>query len=129
MSDHQRAPVPKGLTGRGRTLWRQLVDVFEFRPDELRILEQAGHVLNEIGQLERAVREHGLIVEGSKGQPRAHPLLVELRASRSLLARLLGQLGLPDEPEQATLPGVEVPASRERSTKARRAALARWGGR
>ncbi|MFC6238401.1 hypothetical protein [Longivirga aurantiaca] len=37
------------------------------------------------------------------GQVRAHPLLAELRASRTLVARLLSQIGLPGEGDEVAL--------------------------
>ena len=49
------------------------------------MLEQACRTADELDRLERAVRAlPSLVVEGSTGQPRSHPLLAEVRAHRLL---------------------------------------------
>jgi hypothetical protein len=72
---------------------------------------------DDIAALEAGLAEDGLWVAGSMGQPRLHPAVSELRQARVALARLLGDLPLPNEaqdPETA------------RAHRARRAANARW---
>jgi hypothetical protein len=67
----------------------------------------------------RAVRAlPDLVVTGSMGQPRMHPLLSELRAHRVLLERLTTALNLPDEWEESGL--------RPGQRHAQRAAQGRW---
>lgn len=56
-----------------------------------------------------------LLAKGSMGQDVAAPLVQELRAHRTALARLLLQLKLPDEGGDAA-----------RSSAARDLAMARW---
>ena len=51
---------------------------------------QVEHTLAEITGLEKALDGAEMVVTGSTGQPRAHPVLAELRAHRVLLLRLLG---------------------------------------
>jgi hypothetical protein len=77
-----RAPVtpprpPKGLSGDARRLWRQLwVDVAAFRA---------------------RVADDGPMIEGSKGQLVAHPLIAEIRKSLAQLETWAGYLALrPD---------------------------------
>ena len=60
----------------------------------------------------------GVTVEGSAGQRRAHPALIELRQEEITLGRLLSQLALPDETGEA------LPSLTE--ARARRAAETRW---
>lgn len=62
-----------------------------------------------------------LVVRGSMGQEREHPLLPEQRQQRALLTRTLAQLKLPD-----IEPGAEAVEAHRRSVAARRAALSRW---
>lgn len=52
------------------------------------LAEQIERYVQEIGEMEAAIERDGLTVPGSKGQPRAHPLLAELRAHRAELRRL-----------------------------------------
>lgn len=113
-------PTPKGLARTpGGRLWRDVATVYGLRPDELRILEDACRTLNETRRLERALSRSSVTVKGSKGQVRAHPLLAEIHHSRRLLAGLLKQLALPNEPDDEE----ESPAT----LQARKAANARWG--
>lgn len=51
---------------------------------------QVEHTLAEITGLEKALADAELVVTGSTGQPKGHPVLAELRAHRVLLLRLLG---------------------------------------
>lgn len=111
---------PPGLGPQGSCLWREISGGFELRVDELRVLEDACREVDLIERLEDALRDAPLVVTGSQGQPVASPLVQELRQHRSLVARLLAALKLPDEDEQADV--------RERSAQARHAAVVRWRG-
>ena len=82
------------------------------------LLEQACRVADTLALLEAGMKDADLIVTGSMGQQREHPLLSEARQQRALLGRFLAQLKLPDEDGLATT-----------SVKARRAAQARWAHR
>ena len=112
--------TPAGLGAGGRRLWSAVVGPFDLRPDELRILDDACREVDLVDRLEEAVAAAPLVVEGSRGQEAPHPLIPELRAHRLVLARLLKQLGLPDEP------GIAKTKTMARSTSARKAAAARW---
>lgn len=116
-------PVPpEGIVGAGLALWRQIVNVYDLRPDELRVLEDACGEAVLIDRLRRELDDGApLIVKGSMGQQVASPLLTEIRQHRGTLAQLLGRLHLPDDPNEVSS---DSPA--ERSVKARAAANARW---
>jgi hypothetical protein len=109
---------PRGLRSEGRELWKAVVEEFDLRPDELRLLRQAAATSDLIAAMEKEIGTD-LVVPGSKGQPVANPLLDQVQKHRMLLARLLGQLALPDDPSDRGL-------SAARSQSARKAALARW---
>lgn len=111
---------PKGLHDAGKTLWRRISGAYELREDEVTVLEQAARTADTIADLDAALVNAPLTVAGSAGQLREHPLLAEARQQRVLLARLLHQLKLP-EPDEVT-----TRRASERSTKARKAARARW---
>jgi hypothetical protein len=116
-------PVPpEGLGGPALTLWRQIVNVYDLRPDELRILEDACGEAMLIDRLKRELDGGApLIVLGSMRQQVASPLLTEIRQHRGTLGQLLARLHLPDDPHEVS---GDSPA--ERSVKARAAANARW---
>lgn len=117
MSTNQRPPrQPQGLELAGRRLWKSVVSAYQLRPDEVYVLESACKTADWIARLESAMQGEPLVVKGSMGQDREHPLLSEARQQRSLLARLLAQMKLP---EQGTV-------QETASTKARRAAASRW---
>lgn len=113
---------PADLGPQGGALWREIGGTFVLRVDELRVLEDACREVDLIERLEDALRGAPLVVTGSQGQPVANPLVQELRQHRSLVARLLAGLKLPDEE------GGELRAAQDRSAKARSAALVRWRG-
>lgn len=113
--------APQGLGERGARMWVDVSEAFELRVDELRVLEDACREIDLIDRMHCEQQDMPLTAKGSMGQVVAAPLLQELRAHRALLARLLGALRLPDDEEAQQYEG------RERSAKARTAALARWG--
>ncbi|MEY9489060.1 hypothetical protein RKD26_004854 [Streptomyces calvus] len=113
---------PEGLGPQGTCLWEEVSGAFVLRVDELRVLADACREVDLIERLEDALRDAPLVVTGSQGQPVASPLVQELRQHRSLVARLLAALKLPDEEDQ------EQHDARARSSQARHAALARWRG-
>jgi hypothetical protein len=113
---------PAGLRMHGKRLWEDVVAVYVLTPAELSVLTECCRTTDELNRLESAVRKlPELMVAGSTGQPKAHPLLEEVRRHRALLERLCAGLNLPDETQQIGLRGS--------SRHAQKAAAARWGRR
>ena len=109
--------TPANLGAKARALWTKLTTDYEFRADELRVLEDACREVDLIERMESELRGSAMVVKGSMGQPVAAPLVTEVRQHRATLARLLAGLKIPDESS----------TPEERSTAARNAANARWG--
>lgn len=114
------APTPDGLGSAGRKLWESIAGagLYEFRADELRVLDDACRTADIIAKLEDELGGQSLTVRGSQGQPVANPMLAELRQYRALLRGHLKALNLPDDDDGR--------AALARSTKARNAAEGRW---
>lgn len=89
--------TPPGLNVSGRRLYRQILSKYEFRPDEMVVLENACRVADTIARLDAALVDAPLVTVGVGGQDRIHPILVELRQQRIILASLLRQLQIPDD--------------------------------
>ena len=98
-------------------MWRNLTREFDFNSAEVSLLHQLCCTTDEIAELKTALTRTGPVVEGSKGQPRANPLLGELRNHRKLADQLVVALGLPIDGEQV---------GRRRSSQQKQAADARW---
>lgn len=113
---------PAGLGTPGTALWASVVEHFDLRPDEVRILTDACWEADLIDRLATGLEGEPLVIEGSKGTLVAHPLLSEVRQHRAVLASLMRQLKLPDD-------GNAAGAAGERSARARAAANARWAHR
>jgi phage terminase small subunit len=113
-------PAPADLSERGAAVWRETVEGLEFRADEVALLHEFCRTLDEVDALREAIREGGLTVAGSKGQPRPNPLLASLHASRALLIRLAQQLALPDLDEEQ--------GQSQTFKRAQHAAQTRWKG-
>ncbi len=102
---------PAGLGPTGRTYWTKVVADYVLNVDELVLLRQTCAVLDEIAAFDRRIAADGLVVVGSQGQPRPNPLVSQRRASRSLLARLVSQLGLPAADGGRVRTGLEARAA------------------
>jgi hypothetical protein len=110
---------PDGLEATGKQLWDSVVEVYALTPSETATLGEACRTADELDRLERAVRAlPDLMVTGSMGQLKPHPLLGEVRAHRQLLERLCVSLALPNTDQQE--------GSTAAQRHARRAAVARW---
>lgn len=111
----KKAPTaPTGLSPSGRRLWREIAGRYELRADEREILHQAARTADLVAELSVQVERDGVMVEGSRGQPRVHPALIELQKGRHLLASLLAKLDLPEDEESFA------------TQRARNAAESRW---
>ena len=110
-------PAPRDLAEAGKALWRSLTREFEFNSAELALLHELCCTTDEIADLKAALAATRPVVKGSKGQPRANPLLAELRQHRKLADQLVIALGLPVDGESV---------GRRRSAQAKQAADTRW---
>jgi hypothetical protein len=68
-------PTPRDLGEAGKLLWRDLTREFEFNSAELALLHQLCCTTDEIAELKTALKTTKAVVRGSRGQPRANPLL------------------------------------------------------
>lgn len=89
--------IPAGLSEPGSDLWRRLVAKYDFTPGELPIVAAACRQADDNAALEDLIERGGMITVGSTGQPRLSAAVTEVRQGRLALAKLLGQLALPDE--------------------------------
>lgn len=113
--------APAGLAVRGRRFWTTVTGSYELDVAELELLTEASRAMDDCEALHLVIGAEGRTVAGSRGQPRAHPALAELRATRVVLGRLLAQLELPD------VDGESLPSPVQ--ARGRRAARERWGDR
>lgn len=106
--------------GAGAKVWRSLVSEYQFRADELQILEDACREIDLVAQLDKALAAGDMLTAGSMGQPVVNPLVKEIGNHRLIVKQLFAQLKIPDG-EAASA------ASRSaNSDKGRAVALARW---
>jgi hypothetical protein len=107
--------APRGTGGAGRALWRSIVEKFELSAHEQELLAQAVRVADRIHQLEQIVDCEGVMVcDPKRGIDIPHPGLVEARAQRLVLARILACLRLAEDdtgrrPQHRSLRGAYRP--------------------
>ncbi len=113
-------PPPDDLGDDGAALWTALQEGSEFEPDEQHLLGELCRQVDRLAQIKETLdAAPSLMIIGSAGQERAHPLIGEERAARLVLAKLQSQLaGARDADEYLT------PSAR----RAAMAARARWQG-
>lgn len=114
-----KSQVPRGLKARGKAFWTFANSMYELNRDELELLAECCRVLDVLEGLDRAIRDDGLMIAGSMGQPRVHPAVAEARSNRLVLGRLVAQLALPDPKTGDTVPKLTA-------IRGQRAAGARW---
>jgi hypothetical protein len=118
MTDTQHPP--EGLGDAGRALWHRITDdgaIVLDDPAEAEALRKACELEDIAARLAEELEGAPLTVEGSRGQLVPHPLLAELRLTRSEVARLVGRIVVDDDS-----------GTMSRSAAARKAARARWHG-
>lgn len=86
--------APVGLKTAGKKLWQSSTDEFELAEFELSILEEACRTRDNIRDLDKAVRDDGVMISSSQGS-RLHPAIAEARQQRLTLARMLVTLQIP----------------------------------
>ena len=107
--------APDGLDARGAALWGRVTAEWALRHDEAELLLEACRTLDALERLQAVFDREGPM---SRDGSRVHPAAPELRQTRTVLGRLLGQLGLEDED------GTKLPTPT--SARARKAAETRW---
>jgi hypothetical protein len=101
------ARTPPGLGRRGRSAWRALTEVYEFRPDETELLREFCAVLDVIEALRVEVEGAPALLPTPRDGQKINPLLTELRAQRKLSRELAAALKLSDAVDEAS----RVPAA------------------
>jgi hypothetical protein len=92
--------MPAGLAAPGKRLWESVTSKYVCTPGELVLLEEACCCADELARLKRAVRalrSSELVVAGSTGQLKTHPLFDQILRCRSVQIELMRQLSLPRE--------------------------------
>jgi hypothetical protein len=121
-------PTPAGLSADSERLWCAVVAEFELTPGELMHLEAWCHTADELAELQSALAgAEAEIHETAAGVLRPNPLLAEVRAHRATLAKHAAALNIPHLSAAPKTPLEPVPSPA--SSKARKAAQARWGNR
>jgi hypothetical protein len=112
--------VPAGLSEPGHRFWREITRVYELAPGEVETLRQCCRLVDLIDTADTQLTDEGLTVAGSRGQPRAHPLLEAVDEMRRTLDGLMRSLALPMPDEQV---------GSRRSPQQVAAAQSRWRAR
>lgn len=87
---------PDDLSEKASVFWDDISSTYSLRVDEWHILLSACRTMTEIERMENALSDEPVMTKGSRGQVVGHPLLAEVARHRTMLARLLKQLDLPD---------------------------------
>jgi phage terminase small subunit len=108
-----------GYGPRGQKFHDEAVARYELTASELELLAETCRGLDTLDALHNAVATEGATIAGSTGATRLHPAIAEIRSTALAVARLLAQLGLPDEAGAVLPTGLTV--------RSRKANASRWG--
>jgi hypothetical protein len=87
--------APDGSGEAGTALWLAVQTRFRLDEHEETLLREVCHVADTCRDLQQTVAREGPLVTSRLGDVRTNPALVELRAERLLLARLIVALRVP----------------------------------
>lgn len=104
-------PIPEGLSAEAEQLFRDVVETWVIRPDELANLRLACEQLTQRDALLAFAADKDIMIKGSRGQMELHPARVEARMLADSASRLMARLNLPDDQE------TEARRARERSAQ------------
>ena len=107
-------PAPRDLRTSGKTLWRNIIGAYVLDSAEVVLLHQLCRSVDVLDRLHADLAEMGVTVSGSTGQPRANPMLNEIREQVKIIDRLQQALALPLTGENA---GVRRSASRKATAR------------
>lgn len=93
--------APRGLGAPGKRLWSDTLKVYTLNPADLALLAEACKLVDLVSDVHDQLLTQPLTVEGHKGQPRPNPLIAQAHTLATALTRVVGQLNLPDLPDQA----------------------------
>lgn len=79
----------------GKTFWRSCLAVYDLSPAEVVLLRRAVRTIDVLEQIDAALADDGVSVEGSVGQLRAHPLLALKCENERVLDALIRGMCLP----------------------------------
>ncbi|MDT0263982.1 hypothetical protein [Jatrophihabitans lederbergiae] len=116
---------PANLGAAGASLWTSITTTYELEESEVPLLTMACRQADDIARLEKIIAAEGVLVVGSKGQPRLSAVVAEVRQERLALARLLAALQLPED-VAAGADGSVVVAMTPASRRAQKASQSRW---
>ena len=96
---------PEHLSAEAKAWFVAVVELYEFEPHTLKVLEAACDALDRMNQARSVVLEVGPFVDDRYGTPKVHPAATLERDSRLAFARLVRELGI----DQADAPGTRPP--------------------
>jgi len=95
--------APKHLSSEAAALWASVLRDFELEPHHLSMLERACEQLDALRMAQKAVAEHGPLIDGRFG-PRPNPAVGMARDATTLHLRALRELGLDLESPASRVP-------------------------
>lgn len=113
------AHAPSGLAAKGKRLWKETVDKYDLRADELDTLEDICREADLIVRLEADLDGADLLVQGSQGQQVVNPIVSEIRQHRATKKALWASLKLPDESGEAGAANQQRSAAQSRWASSR----------
>jgi hypothetical protein len=101
--------APRGLKRGGKVVYADVAGRFDLSATEKGQLLQIARTVDALDDLQEIVDAEGVLVDAPKGARRPNPALVELRAQRLALARLVSLLHIPDDPDKVLNAVTRIP--------------------
>ncbi len=98
--------LPTHLSPASREWAQGILSSWELEPHKVKLLVQAAEQLDRITNARTQIETDGPYYTDARGTPRSHPALRDEREGRIVLARLVRELNLIEEPERPRPPAL-----------------------
>jgi len=98
---------PKDLSASGKKWAKRVYADYVFEEHQIELINEAARTKDRLAQNREAIKKDGPYHKDRFGNLRPHPALIEERNNKIILARLIRELNLSEEPESPRPPGIE----------------------
>jgi hypothetical protein len=106
-SQKSKYHAPKDLSAAAKKWAKRVYADYAFEDYQIELVNEAARTKDRLAQAREAVKKDGAYFRDRLGSLRPHPGLIEERNNKVILARLIRELNLSEDPEEVRPPGLD----------------------